>query len=115
MQILWNAMVDSGKPTCPRHWAARRIGDRNQAHIVEFPEKGVEIGNIQPPMERGNSGNLEAPNLRERQIVEMKVHDVVFICLLRNGFNEIEVMSQGRKQLSAIQAKRPFANGTQAR
>ena len=108
-------MVYSREPTGPRHRSALRIGDGNQAHVVEFPKERVKIGNIEPTMKRGDSRNLKPSNLREREVVEVKVHNVEFVRFLRDGFNEIQVVGQRRKQLAAIKSKCSFANGSQAR
>src|SRR5215469_519082 len=98
------------KPAGPRHRRSLRIGDRNQAHVTEFAEEWVQIRNIKPSMKRRDSRNLQPAYLRKRQVIEMKMNDVKLICLLPNRFDQIEVVSQGRKQFAAFQSQRPFAN-----
>ena len=60
------------------------------------------------------AGNVEAPDLRKRQVVEMEMDEIVLIRFLGYGFDEIEVMGERRKQLAAFESKGPFANGSQA-
>ena len=115
MEILRNSMVDRREPTRPRHWSPLRIGDGNQAHIVEFPKERVKIGNIKPTVKRGDSRNLEPSNLRKRQIVEVKVHNIEFVRFLRDGFDEIQMMSQRREQFASVKTKCTIADGSQAR
>ena len=46
------------------------------------------------------AGISSLSNLRERQIVEMKVHDIEFVRFLGHGFDEIQMMSERREQLA---------------
>ena len=94
-------MVNGCEPTRPGHWSALSVGDGDQAHVVKFPEQRIKVGNVESPVESGNSGNFETPYLGKWQVVEMKMHDIELVSFLGDGFNEIEVMCQGRKQLSA--------------
>ena len=114
MEILRNSVVDRGEPTRPRHWSALGIRDGNQAHIVEFPKERVKIGNIEPTVKRSNRRNLKPSNLRKRQIVQVKVHDIEFVRFLGDGFDEIQMMGEWREQFAAVKTKCTFAYGSQA-
>ena len=104
-----------GEPAGPGHRGALRIRYRDQVHVVEFAKQRIQIGNIEPAMQSGDCGNLEPSNLREREVVEVKVHNIEFVRILRNRFDEIEVVGERRKQLTAVESKGSFANGSKTR
>src|ERR1700759_4825083 len=105
MQIFRNSMMHRGEPAGPRHRGALRIRYRNQVHVVEFAKKRVQIGNIQPAMKSGDRGNLEPSNLREGEVVEVKVDNIEFVRILRNRLDEIQMVGQWREQLTAVKSQ----------
>ena len=66
-------------------------------------------------MKSSDGGNLEPSNLREREVVEVKMHNIEFVRILRNRFDEIQVVGQWREQLAAIEPKSSFTHGSKAR
>src|ERR1700760_3088052 len=115
MQILRNSMMHRSKPAGPGHRSALRIRYRNQVHIVEFAKERVQIGNIQSAMKSGNRWNLEPSNLRERKVVEVEMNNIEFVRILRNRFDEIQMVGQWREQLTAVKSQGSFADGPKAR
>src|SRR4051794_19788584 len=100
--------MDCGKPTGPGHGGTLRVGDGDEAHVIEFPEERVEIGDVEAAVERGRGGDFEAADLRKREVIEMEMDEIVFVRLLSNGFDEIEVVCEWRKQFAAFEPERSF-------
>jgi len=55
-------------------------------------------------MKRGDSGYIQPADLRKRQVVEVEMNQIVLVCLLSYGFDQVEMMRKWGKQFAAFEA-----------
>ena len=85
-------MIDRAGPRHARDGMPLGVRDRNEGGIAERVHQREEVRNVEPPVQRGHAGRVQAPRDRQMQKTGVEVDDVEPIGQLRHQLHLADVV-----------------------
>src|SRR5690606_15565129 len=105
-QVERQAVMNRADPIDRRHWQALMVGDGDERRLAEGAVEGLEVGQIEAPVQCGHRGRMQTAHGRQVNEIEVEVDDVELMRpfenliqhddVVRNGIDDIWIETQGR-------------------
>ncbi len=107
-QPEWQPVVHRADPAGVGQGRALRVRDRHHRHVHELAIEGLELGDVQPPVQGGDVGGRQTPHHGEVHVRQVEVDDIELVRPLGHLFEHQEMWRQ------IIPARAPEAQGARA-